>query len=149
MSALGHSFAVAAALCFATADSAMKAGEGLRAGKTREQQLAAAVDERERAAIEDLHRDRPEWLNDYVVGKLDACLRASAVGVEPARAAGCYDQTLWASALFASKRRGVTLERMRAGYPKSLAGMIDAVYAADQSEGEFRRDWFVDCLIRE
>jgi hypothetical protein len=75
--------------------------------------------------------------NEAIRARLEECLP----GAMP-----CYEETLWAASFFASKRRGVTLERAQRGYPAAFEGLIDEVYRSDKAEDAFRRDWFVDCI---
>jgi hypothetical protein len=58
----------------------------------------------------------------------------------------CYEQTLWMSSFFASKRNGVELERALRGYPEPFEALIEEVYRSDKEESAFRRDWFADCV---
>lgn len=153
--------AEAQAACFQLADWTLHSGEALRAGVPKEQHLiagerdASSRREERRAAIEAVYRDRPGDLSDYITAKLGACLRVRGADVGDFTAKACYDQTLWAGTFFASRRRGVALDRLLGGYGRDavfgglrLAGLAEAVYGTDKSELEFRRDLFVDCVAR-
>jgi hypothetical protein len=72
-------------------------------------------------------------------------LRERGADVGDLSAKACYDGTLWARMLFASKRRGVTLERLMQG---PLPELAEAVYRSESSETEFRQQLLVDCLSR-
>lgn len=139
--------AASLAECLLLADWTLAAGEALRAGVSEEQHLAAQADagSARRAAVEAVYRDRPRDLSDYIAAKLGPCLRSRGAPVGDLFAKGCYDQTLWAGMFFASKRRGVSLERLMQG---PLAELAEAVYRSDSPELEFRRDVLVDCLSR-
>ena len=78
--------------------------------------------------------------NEAIRTRLEACLP----GIENAMA--CYEETLWATAFFASKRGGVALERAQRGYPAVFATLIDEVYRSEKEEDAFRRDWFIKCI---
>jgi hypothetical protein len=78
--------------------------------------------------------------NEAIRARLDACL--PGIG----NAMSCYEETLWATAFFASKRGGVALERAQRGYPAVFAPLIDEVYRSEKDEQAFRRDWFIDCV---
>jgi hypothetical protein len=135
------------AQCLLVADWTLEAGEALRGGISQERHVAAqenAVAAR-RAAIEAVYRDRPRDLSDYIAAKLGACLRARGVDAGDLFAKACYDETLWARMLFASKRRGVELERLMKG---PLPQLAEAVYSSDVPEAEFRRDLLFNCLRR-
>lgn len=149
------------AACFLLADWTLQAGEALRVGVPKERHLiagkgnASAGHEERRAAIEAVYRDRPGDLSDYIAAKLGACLRERGAEVGDLLGKACYDQTLWAGTFFASKRHGVTLQRLIEGYGRGtvfagvpLAPLAEAVYRSEKPEFEFRRDLFVDCLIR-
>jgi hypothetical protein len=75
--------------------------------------------------------------NEAIRARLEECLPG---------AMSCYEETLWASAFFASKRRGLPVERTRRGYPAAFETLIDEVYRSDKEEDAFRRDWFLDCI---
>jgi len=75
--------------------------------------------------------------NEAIRARLEECLP----GAMP-----CYEQTLWVTSFFASKRKGVALERARRGYPAAFEALIDEVYRSDKEEDAFRRDWFLDCI---
>jgi hypothetical protein len=77
--------------------------------------------------------------NAAIRARLEECLPA-------AHAMSCYEQTLWMSSFFASRRQGVELERARRGYPEPFEALIDEVYRSDKEEYAFRRDWFADCV---
>ena len=77
--------------------------------------------------------------NEGIRARLEQCLPAT-------RAMACYEQTLWMSSFFASKSRGVSLERALRGYPASFEGLIAEVYSSDKDEYAFRRDWFLECI---
>ena len=79
--------------------------------------------------------------NEAIRARLEECLPAPG-------AMACYEQTLWMSAFFASKRNGVSLERALRGYPAPFEGLIEEVYRSDKDEYAFRRDWFVGCVER-
>jgi hypothetical protein len=150
------------AACFQLADWTLEAGEALSAGVAKERHMGAAEQEapgpREtrRAAIEAVYRDRPRYLSDYIAAKLGACLRERGAQIGDLTAKACYDQTLWAGTFFASRRRGVALERLIEGYGGSgaafggvaLAPLAEAVYRTDKPELEFRRDLFLECVMR-
>jgi hypothetical protein len=150
------------AACFLLADWTLEAGEALRAGVTKERHLSAgeqgapARGEERRAAVEAVYRDRPGAgeLSEYIAARLGACLRGRGARMGDSLAKACYDQTLWAGTFFASKRRGVALERLIEGYGGSgaafggvaLAPLAEAVYRTDKPEFEFRRDLFLECV---
>jgi hypothetical protein len=75
--------------------------------------------------------------NDAIRARLEECFPNSM---------GCFEQTLWAASVFASKRQGVSLERALRGYPADFAPLVAEVYDSDKDETAFRRDWFIDCL---
>jgi hypothetical protein len=77
--------------------------------------------------------------NEAIRTRLEKCLPIPG-------AMSCYEETLWAASFFASKRRGVTLERAQRGYPSAFEALIDEVYRSEKEEDAFRRDWFVDCI---
>jgi hypothetical protein len=133
--------------CLLVADWTLDAGEALRGGISQERHVAAHENEvpARRATIEAVYRDRPRELSDYIAAKLGSCLRARGADAGDLFAKACYDQTLWARMLFASKRRGVSLERLMEG---PLAPLAEAVYRSDLPEAEFRRDLLLDCLSR-
>lgn len=130
--------------CLRVADWTLEAGEALRAGISKERHLALQADEA-RATIEEVYRDRPRDLSDYIAAKLGSCLRERGAQVGDLFAKACYDQTLWAGMLFASKRRGVRPERLMEG---PLVELAEAVYRTQSSETEFRQNLLVDCLSR-
>lgn len=148
------------AACFQLADWTLEAGEALSAGLAKERHMSAAdqgaPDTREarRAAIEAVYRDRPRYLSDYIAAKLGVCLRERGAQIGDLVAKACYDQTLWAGTFFASKRRGIALERLIEGYGReaafggvALAPLAGAVYRTQKPEIEFRRDLFLECVI--
>jgi hypothetical protein len=142
--------------CFSLADWTLAAGEALRAGASKEEHSIAPAHEAasqrkaRRAAIEAVDRDRPRDLSDYIAAKLGACLRERGVDSGELSAKACYDQTLWAGMLFASKRRGVALEQLIRAYDAAppLAGLAEEVYRTHQPEADFRRDLFLACVSR-
>ena len=80
-------------------------------------------------------------------GERNAAIRARLEKCLPApNAMACYEQTLWMSSFFASKRNGVALERALRGYPEPFEALIEEVYRSDKEEYAFRRDWFADCV---
>jgi hypothetical protein len=82
-------------------------------------------------------------------GEQNASIRARLEKCLPApNAMACYEQTLWMSSFFASKRNGVELERALRGYPEPFEALIEEVYRSDKEESAFRRDWFADCVGR-
>jgi hypothetical protein len=151
------------ATCFFLADWTLAAGEALRAGVAKERHLSAGEQgapgggEARRAAVEAVYRDRPGAgeLSEYIAAKLGACLRERGARMGDFQAKACYDPTLWAGTFFASRRRGVALERLIEGYGGSgaafggvaLAPLAEAVYRAQKPEIEFRRDLFLECVI--
>lgn len=150
------------AACFLLADWTLQAGEARRAGVPLEQHLLAAERDpsgphgERQAAIESVYRDQPGDLSDYIAARLGACLRRQGADLGNLAAKACYDPTLWAGTFFASRRRGYALERLIEGYGREavfggvrLAALAQAVYGTDKSELEFRRDLFVDCVIRQ
>jgi hypothetical protein len=86
--------------------------------------------------------------NEAIRTRLEGCLADSPAHRASATAMACYEQTLWAASFFASRRRGVTLERARNGYPKDFEALLEEVYRSDKEEANFRRDWFVDCVLQ-
>ncbi len=146
--------------CLSLADWTLAAGEARRADVSKEEHANAAPAEAtpqraaRLAAIEAVYRDRPGDLSDYIAAKLGACLRQGGHDLSDLAAKGCYDQTLWAGMFFASKRRGVALERLIEGYRGAgdgaapLAGLAAAVYRSPQPEADFRRELFLGCVIR-
>jgi hypothetical protein len=82
-------------------------------------------------------------------GERNAAIRARLEECLPApNAMACYEQTLWMSSFFASRRQGVALERALRGYPEPFEALIEEVYRSDKGEYAFRRDWFADCVGR-
>lgn len=80
-------------------------------------------------------------------GERNAAIRARLEECLPAPSAmACYEQTLWMSSFFASRRQGVALERALRGYPEPFEGLIEEVYRSDKEEYAFRLDWFADCV---
>jgi hypothetical protein len=77
--------------------------------------------------------------NEAIRARLEQCLPHSMP---------CFEQTLWLTSFFASRRAGMSLERTLRGYPAEFAPLILEVYASDKDEIAFRRDWFVDCIQR-
>ena len=77
--------------------------------------------------------------NEAIRAGLEACLPVPG-------AMSCYEETLWASSFFASRRAGVALERARRGYPAAFDTLIEEVYRSEKEEDAFRRDWFLDCI---
>jgi hypothetical protein len=77
--------------------------------------------------------------NEAIRARLEQCLPNSM---------GCFEQTLWATSVFASKRQGVPLERALRGYPSDFAPLVVEAYRSDKDETMFRRDWFIDCMHR-
>jgi hypothetical protein len=130
--------------CLRIADWTLQAGEALRAGISKERQFGLQMDEA-RATIEQVYRDRPHDLSDYIAAKLGLCLRERGAAVGDLSAKACYDLTLWAGTFFASKRRGVALERLMQG---PLPQLAEAVYRSERPEAEFREHLLVDCLSR-
>jgi hypothetical protein len=125
-------------------DWALQAGEAPRAGVSKERHFVLQVDEA-RATIEEVYRDRPRDLSDYIAAKLGPCLRERGARAGDVFAKGCCDLTLWAGMLFASKRRGVPLKRLMEG---PLPQLAEAVYRSEGTEAEFREDLLADCLSR-
>jgi hypothetical protein len=82
---------------------------------------------------------RAEEGNEAIRARLEECLPIPG-------AMSCYEETLWVASFFASKRRGVALERAQRGYPSAFEALIDEVYRSDKDEDAFRRDWFLDCI---
>ncbi len=141
--------------CLNLADWTLGAGEALRGGVPKAEhsrarsEEAAAQREARRAAIDAVYDDRPGDLSDYIAAKLGACLRERGVDLGDRSAKACYDDTLWAGMFFASKRRGVALERLIEGYRSTpFAGLAEAVYRSQQPEAHFRRDLFLGCVNR-
>jgi hypothetical protein len=77
--------------------------------------------------------------NEAIRARLEQCLPNSMP---------CFEETLWLTAFFASRRAGLPLERTLRGYPAEFAPLIAEVYESDKDETAFRRDWFVDCVQR-
>jgi hypothetical protein len=77
--------------------------------------------------------------NEAIRARLEQCLPNSMP---------CFEETLWVTAFFASKRAGMSLERTLRGYPAEFAPLIVDVYRSDKDETLFRRDLFVDCIER-
>lgn len=97
------------------------------------------------AADQSLHASEG---NQAIRARLEGCLADSAAHPASATAMACYEQTLWVASFFASKRRGVTLERAQRGYPRGFETLLEEVYRSEKAEADFRRDWFVDCALQ-